>query len=116
MMIKIYNWIKKKLFWFFIGGVAFAGGMDVLIQTEAEVRDIIDIRQERCLLETGKYCQFLKDRVNTDLFETKIKEHDYEIVVDVWEGGKGDLHNKRGYSVRLIPEPIPFINSTSTQQ
>ena len=111
------KWFNKKILAFIFillgGGIAF-GAVDSTIQTQAEVTNIIETRQELCLKDTGKYCQFLEGKVNPNLFRTDIKEHDYGIRVDVWEGGKGDLHNQQGYTIRFIEPVIPFVSSTST--
>jgi len=122
MIKKIYNRVKKKILWFFIGGVAIASVGDVAIQTKAEVLDIIATQQEICLQDTGNYCQFLRGRERPtnqpksweNAFGSRIRVHDYEIVINVWGGGKGDLKNQRGYSVIFIDPPVPFVNSTST--
>lgn len=106
------KWLSTILFIIFGGGIALGATLDVSTQTRVEVSNIITTQQERCLQDTGKYCQFKKDKVNTNLFGTKIKKHDYEIVIDVWEGGAGDLHDQKGYTIRYI-EPVTMTASST---
>ncbi len=112
-MIKLWHKVIAS-----IVGVTALGVMaiDASVQTKTEVTNIITVQQEQCLKNTGKYCQFKEGKINKDMFGTKIKKHDYEIRIDTWEGGAGDLRDKKGFKIRYIAPviTIPFINSTST--
>ena len=107
---KVWYWVLISVFGL---GIAYVAVVDAAIQTQAEVTNIIETRQEVCFQETGKYCQFIKGRVNPNLFGTDIKPHDYRIIVNVWEGGKGELHYQQGYTIRYI-EPVIIQMATTT--
>lgn len=106
-MIKFWHKVITAIFGLGLIGI---GAVDLAIQTKPEVTDIIIIKQEQCIKDTGKYCQFRKGEV----IDTKIRQHDYGVVVDVWQGGKGDLHNQQGYRIRYIEPVIPYVDMGTT--
>lgn len=84
-----------------------AATTDLSVQTKAEVTGIIETQQEKCLQETGDYCQFIEGKLNKDLFGTKIKEHDYKIKVDTHE-----RYEEKWFTIEYIEPYVPVASST----
>lgn len=82
-MINLFSTIKKWFVWFFIGGVALAVGADVIIVTEVEKLNIINIFQSQ-ELSKGHYKHIPR---------THIEGNDYQ--VDEYKLPNGEV----GYTI-----------------
>lgn len=72
MIKKIYNWIKKQIGWFVIGGVAMAGTVSLLPEQQSDLitlENTIDIDRQ----DNGKYKR--QDKKIIDGVEYKVHEY-----------------------------------------
>jgi len=117
-----WNKFKKSLISIFVGGIAFAGGVDLAVTTVDEKVDQLKTEQTSNLLSKGKYKyvpKFLHKDVEIEIHEyvTPKGEVGYQIFKK-WKDGETEYSASEGFGPEAVERTWNNIytpNATSTE-